>query len=144
MARFVEDLIVVRGDDLRELQNGWKQYYITVLDTIKAKGYYKPPRPLHPIRRWLLCQQHTMDYVISANLKYNACYIKPDVYYEVCSAYVTAFDEYVNSAPKTAFVIRKYLIDLLTMYVKSYHNLINLEPQRSVANNILNLVQKSV
>jgi hypothetical protein len=123
------------GSDLEQVQNVWKEYYLTVLATIKEKGYYKPPRPLHPLRRWLLCQSHGLDYIVFANLKEHSYYIKPEVYKEVCSAYVAAFDE-CAIMPKKAVVIRKYLIDLLVMYAKSCHCLKGLEPQRSIVKNI--------
>lgn len=122
--------MIGRGDD--ELQKVWKTHYIDILNTIKSTGSYKPPRPSHPIRRFLLCQSHTMDYIIDTNVKENSYYISPQTYKEVCTAYVTAFDECVSTRPKTAVLIRKQLKDLLAMYAHSCGSLKNLEPQRSI------------
>ena len=130
----VEDVLkIVNGKD--ELQNTWKAHYLTVLDTIKKTGSYNPPRPLNRLRRLLFCQNHTIDYIIYANLKENSYYVNPETYKEVCAAYIAAFDE-CASTPKTAVLIRKYLIELLTMYVRSCKSFEDLEPQRSIVHSI--------
>ena len=135
MRRYIVEDALKIGNDKDELQNSWKAHYLGVLDTIKKTGSYTPPRPLNRLRRLLFCQNHTLDYIIYANLKENSYYINPETYKEVCAAYITAFDE-CASIPKTAILIRKYLIELLTMYVQSCESIKDLEPQRSIVHGI--------
>lgn len=123
------------GDD-NKLQKDWKHYHMTVLQSIKEKGYYTPPQRVHPLRRWFLCQRHTLDYIVFTNLTYNSPYIKPETYKEICTAYVSAFDEYRKTSPIKSILIRNHLIDLLNMYVKSCVSLTELEPQRSIVHTI--------
>ena len=119
-----------------ELDDGWQEHHMNVLETIKKTGHYTPPRPLHPIRRILFCQHESLDYIIHANLIYNSYYISSNVVKEVCMAYVAAFDECIEQ-PKKAVLIRKHLIDILTGYVKScHHSIEGLEPQRSIVKNL--------
>lgn len=130
MNHYIEDAMQVGDKD--EFQTGWKEYHMNVLDTIKATGSYNPPRPLHPIRRFLCCQRHSKDYIYFANMKANSYYIRPEIYKEVCSAYIAAFDECASGMPSKAVHIRKHLIKLLTMYARSCTSLKHLEPQRSI------------
>lgn len=122
------------GSD-QEIQNNWKAHYMAVLHTIKEKGCYRPPRPLHPIKRFFCYGSEPRDYILYANNKANASYIRPEVYKEVCTAYVTAFDECAKE-PKKAIIIRKQLMELLNMYVRSCQSVIDLEPQRSIVKSI--------
>jgi hypothetical protein len=132
---FIEDVGI---HSYKHIQNSFKSHYMDVLNTIKEKGSYTPQRRLHWIRRILFCQRENMDYVILANLKdhVNINLISPSTFKEVCTAYIAAYDEHMN-VPKKALLIRKHLIELLTIYVQSCHSLEHLEPQRSIITNCL-------
>lgn len=112
-----------------EIQTDWKEYYLNILSNIVEKG--KAPLPPNPLWRIFCCQHGSTEYILYENMKYNAYYVNRETIKEVCSAYVAAYDN-CRDTPKKAVLIRKYIIELLTMYVKSCHSLSNLEPQRSI------------
>lgn len=133
MPHYIENVQVCYED---ELQSSFKTHYMGILDTILQTGTYKPPRRVHPLKRIFFGQSENYDYIFHASLKVNSFLIKRETYLDICNAYVTAYDECVPTMPHKAVLIRKYLIDLLSLYVQSCRSIKDLEPQRSIVQGI--------
>lgn len=130
MRHYIQDLGIGIED---ELQNTFKTHYMGILDTIRNTGSYTPPRPTNLLKRILLCQNHNFDYIFHASIKVNSFYIKKETYIDICNEYIAAFDECsTNNMHANAVLIRKYLIELLSLYVQSCTSVKDLEPQRTI------------